>query len=67
MSAMTDEQLELEFKRQIYLCSGLGLTKMLKLVNSQFGKVDHDWKFYMNGTFCIYCGVSIGSGQECKR
>jgi len=26
----------------------------------------HEWEFYMNGSFCKRCGVAIGSGQPCR-
>jgi hypothetical protein len=26
----------------------------------------HTWQFYMNGTFCTRCGVSIGTPGECR-
>ncbi len=27
---------------------------------------EHEWEFYMNGSFCKRCGASIGSGLPCK-
>lgn len=27
---------------------------------------EHDWQFYMNGTFCTRCGTQIGSGYPCR-
>ena len=67
MTAMTDEQLLEGFKNHVRLYSGLGRAKMIEIVDAQFGKGDHDWQFYANGTFCNRCGASAGSGQECKR
>lgn len=29
-------------------------------------KREHQWEFYMNGSFCKVCGAAIGSGVECK-
>jgi hypothetical protein len=26
----------------------------------------HDWEWYMNGTFCRRCGIQIGSGRPCR-
>jgi hypothetical protein len=26
----------------------------------------HHWRFYANGTFCLWCGAAIGSLGECK-
>lgn len=71
MSAMTDEQIIEEFKRQTRLCSGIGKEKMLEIVETQFdGKKKHAWLFYVNGSFCEACGVQLGSDQsvkECQR
>lgn len=30
-------------------------------------KLEHEWEFYMNGSFCKRCGVAIGSGAPCHR
>lgn len=30
-------------------------------------KKKHKWTFYMNGSFCSYCGEPIGSERECTR
>lgn len=27
---------------------------------------EHEWEWYMNGSFCKRCGVQIGSGQPCR-
>jgi len=27
---------------------------------------EHEWEFYMNGTFCKRCGAAIGSGSPCR-
>ena len=27
---------------------------------------EHDWRFYMNGTFCRRCGASIGDSRSCS-
>jgi hypothetical protein len=29
-------------------------------------KLEHEWEFYMNGSFCKKCGAVIGSGVPCK-
>jgi hypothetical protein len=29
-------------------------------------KREHDWQWYMNGTFCKVCGELIGTSSECK-
>lgn len=29
-------------------------------------KVDHEWEFYVNGSFCKRCGTQIGSGEPCR-
>jgi len=26
----------------------------------------HEWEFYMNGSFCKKCGTQLGSGQPCR-
>ena len=65
MSDMTDEQIEKEFKRQVYLCSGIGYDQMIAIVRAQFPK-QHEWEFYANGSFCKKCGTQIGSGYPCK-
>jgi len=26
----------------------------------------HEWEFYMHGSFCKRCGVSVGSKRECN-
>jgi len=26
----------------------------------------HEWEFYMNGSFCKKCGAAIGSGAKCR-
>lgn len=28
-------------------------------------KLEHEWEWYMNGTFCKRCGAAIGSGAKC--
>lgn len=65
---LTDDQIIEEFKRQVRLCSGIGIDKMLDIVNAQFGvnsKKAHKWQFYMNGTFCTRCNRSIGTKEDC--
>jgi hypothetical protein len=27
---------------------------------------EHEWEFYMNGSFCRRCGAQIGSGVPCR-
>jgi hypothetical protein len=27
---------------------------------------EHEWEFYMNGSFCRRCGAAIGSGTPCR-
>jgi hypothetical protein len=27
---------------------------------------EHEWEFYMNGSFCKRCGAAIGSGLPCR-
>ena len=27
---------------------------------------EHDWQFYVNGSFCTRCGAAIGSGRACR-
>lgn len=27
---------------------------------------EHDWEFYMNGTFCRKCGAGIGTDTKCN-
>lgn len=29
-------------------------------------KLEHQWRFYMNGSFCERCGAAIGSGVPCR-
>jgi hypothetical protein len=38
MAVMSDEKLEREFKRQVYLCSGLGYERMFTILLQQFRK-----------------------------
>jgi hypothetical protein len=26
----------------------------------------HEWEWYMNGSFCKRCGAAIGSGSACR-
>lgn len=67
MSDLTNDQIIEEFKRQVRLCSGIGLAKMLEIINAQFNKPrKHKWRFYMNGTFCEHCNAPAGSQLECK-
>lgn len=64
---LSNEQIEKEFERQVRLCSGIGLEKMLTVVEKQFNAPKHHWQFYMNGTFCTKCGRSIADAKsECK-
>lgn len=35
-------------------------------VDSQPVVKEHDWKFYMNGTYCTRCNAPIGSGLPCR-
>lgn len=30
-------------------------------------KLEHEWEFCMNGSFCKRCGAQIGSGVSCAR
>lgn len=39
---ITNEQIVTEFKRQVYLCSGIGRNEMLKIINEQFSKQKFD-------------------------
>ena len=67
MTAMTDDQITTEFRRQVRLCSGIGKDKMLEIVNSQFGEErKHVWRFYVNGSFCERCGIQLGSPASVK-
>jgi hypothetical protein len=27
---------------------------------------EHQWEFYVNGSFCTRCGAAIGSGMPCR-
>lgn len=27
---------------------------------------EHQWEFYVNGSFCKICGSQLGSGQPCR-
>ncbi len=29
-------------------------------------RLEHQWEFYMNGSFCKRCGAAIGSGVPCR-
>jgi len=29
-------------------------------------KLEHEWEFYMNGSFCKKCGTQLGSGVSCR-
>ena len=58
---MTNDQIIDEFKRQVYLCSGLGKQKMLEIVNTQFAERAHSW--YKHGSHCIRCGAKPDSLQ----
>ena len=40
--------------------------KLIEFMISDPPKREHDWEFYMNGSFCRRCGAAIGSGTECK-
>lgn len=39
--------------------------EMRRLQNPAPTSRQHDWVFYMNGTFCRRCGVQIGSTADC--
>lgn len=32
----------------------------------KFPEKEHQWEFYMNGSFCKICGAQIGSGTPCR-
>lgn len=40
--------------------------KLIVCMISDPPKLEHQWEFFMNGSFCKRCGVAIGSGQECR-
>jgi len=27
---------------------------------------EHEWQWYMNGTFCSRCGAQLGDGRTCR-
>lgn len=37
-----------------------------KIIIPDHDRREHDWQWYMNGTFCKRCGVAIGTTTECK-
>jgi hypothetical protein len=42
------------------------IEKLVVALNPPKEKREHEWEFYMNGSFCKKCGAAIGSGVSCK-
>lgn len=40
--------------------------KLIEFMISDPPKREHEWVFYMNGSFCKHCNEPIGSERECK-
>lgn len=62
MSAMDNRQIEHEFRRQVYLCSGIGLDRMMEILEDQYEQGD------VANYVCFECGrkASFRTGHICK-
>ena len=65
MSDMTNDQIVVEFKRQVRLCSGIGRSVMLLIVEAQYdGK--HERARTLTGEVCQKCGRGVEvTGRKC--
>ena len=36
------------------------------MISDKVEEPQHEWEFYMNGSFCKKCGAAIGSGVPCR-
>lgn len=50
-----DEKIKMEVHKQL-------ITFMI----SDKVEQQHEWEWYMNGSFCKKCGAAIGSGTPCR-
>ena len=40
--------------------------KLIEIMTQVQEEKQHEWEFYMNGSFCKRCGAQLGSGTPCR-
>jgi len=64
---MTQDQIRKEFARQVYLCSGIGRTEMMAIVEKEFTG-QHEWTRTITGEMCRKCGRNVSAaGKPCEK
>jgi len=64
MTDMTTKDIEHEFRRQVYLCSGIGFERMREIVQEAIDRPDSADKYICR--FCNYMG-SFRDGRMCDH